>query len=351
MAVTGPGNDDATFTMASLSYRIHNDTQQNMTIHRNSNNASTTLTTSVGLTDNLITVTDETLLYSTLPTLDDPQVAWIGTERILYHGVNASANQLVGVLRGTNGTHAQAHSIGAKVFDGGLDQVVPSSNIYWVNSATTSYETGAATQGFWAYNGNGNVHFADLVDTTFVTVGDGADPVVVGDTLRVTDGFNSQIENSYYIKDLIAQGEVSVITVDAAGTGYSVGDNIDLSVMNAALGSSGAVMEVGGIDVNGGITYVYVSNRGSGYGFAGSSFPITGQGDGNATISVTTGLEGVVLAQGGDIVSVDGIVAENFGVLWTLDRALPGGLHAATTTAATFMQAEQGNVLPISLSP
>jgi hypothetical protein len=48
LAVTGPGNDDATFTMASLSYRIHHDTQQNMTIHRNSNNSSTTLTATLG---------------------------------------------------------------------------------------------------------------------------------------------------------------------------------------------------------------------------------------------------------------------------------------------------------------
>jgi hypothetical protein len=144
------------------------------------------------LTDNLIGVTDEALLFPLLTpaTLDDPQVAWIGTERILYHGVNATANELIGVIRGTNGTHAQAHQIGAKVFAGGLDQVVPSSSIYWVNSATAGYQSGAAGQ--WRYNGNGNVHFSDHANRAMVTSialnSGGTATYVVGDVLTVVGG-------------------------------------------------------------------------------------------------------------------------------------------------------------------
>jgi len=340
---------NATFTLTALSYRIHHDTQQNLTSHRYADGASTALTATLGLTDNLIPVTLVTNLYSTTPTLDDPQIAWIGTERIEYHGVNVGANQLTGVVRGTQGTHAQTHQIASKVFDGGTDQVIPASSIYWVNSATTSYQSGAATGGIWINNGNGNVHFADVVETTFVTT----DSVVVGDTLRVTTAFNSQIQNSYFIKDLIASGEVSIITVDIAGTGYSVGDTISVASLEGALGPSAtpAVLEVGGVYDDGSILYVTIVDRGTGYTPGGAAFTISGAGDGNAQISVTTNLEGVVLALSGDIINEEGRISENYGVTWVLDRALPGGLNAATTVAAAFIQLEEGNALPISLSP
>jgi hypothetical protein len=348
----GTGDDAATFTLTSLSYRIHNDTAQNLSIVRNADSASTTLTATIGLTDNLIPVTSESALYSTTPTRSAPQIAWIGTERIIYHGVNAGSNELTGVIRGTNGTHAQTHQVGAKVFDGGEDQVIPSPNVYWVDSATTSYQAGAATAGTWIYNGNGNVHFADLVDTTMVT--NGGDPIVVGDTLRVTvaTGF-TQTQNSYFIKDLIATGEVSILTVDVPGTGYSVGDVLSVAEIEGALGvpTTPAVLEVGGVFGNGSIAFVYIRDRGTGYGAGGTAYTLTGSGDGNAQISLTTAVEGVVLAQPAPIIFEDGRITELVGLTWVVDRALPGGLNAATTTAAVFIQSEEGNVLPISLSP
>ena len=52
---------NATFTLTSLSYRIHNDTAQNMFIQRNSELASTTLAATIGLTDNLIPVVSESV--------------------------------------------------------------------------------------------------------------------------------------------------------------------------------------------------------------------------------------------------------------------------------------------------
>jgi len=419
------GGADATFTLTSLSYRIHHDTQQNQTAHRNADSASTTLTAMIGLTDNLIGVTDETLLFNTDPTRSAPQIAWIGTERIIYHGANVSSNELTGVIRGTNGTHAQTHQVGAKIFDGGEDQVIPTPNVYWVNSATTSYQTAPANAGTWTYNGNGEVHFSDLVQTEMVTsialnsgggtynVGDtltvvggtfttaatvlvtaevgnvitqvqvidpgeytvfpgvGAattvapaggtlatidysGPVIeVGDTLRVVTAFNPQIENSYFIKGLIGKGEVSIITVDVSGTGYSVGDTLSIAQLEGALGvgTTDAVLEVGGVFGDGSILYVSIIDRGTGYIQGGASWTVTDAGDANAQISVTTNVEGVVLAQGGTILDEFGRISLNFGVVWELDRALPGGLNAATTAAATFIQLEEGNVLPISLSP
>ncbi len=68
---------------------------------------------------------------------------------------------------------------------------------------------------------------------------------------------------------------------------------------------------------------------------------------GNADIDVFYDREGLVLAQTGDIIDPNGVVVEVNALTWFTDRLLPGGLIAATTGAAVFLQAQQGNVLPI----
>lgn len=334
----GGGNNDATFTLTSISFRIHNDTRQNFSITRNADSMSTTLTSTIGLTDTVIPVTDETLLYTTAPTVESPQVAWIGTERIVYHGVNAVANEISGCIRGTAGTSAQTHSIGSKIF-GTETQTVPGQNIFWVNSLTTNYHSG--TLGRWRYTGAPNVFFTDSGDTT-IHSGTG---VLVGDTLRVTTG--TLINKSYLITDLVLDGEVARIDITAPGTGYVVGDTVDLSGLTGAVG---ATAEVGGVDVNGGITYVTITNRGVA-GVSDSSAIGVATGNGDASLDVYYNTEGLVLMLTGDIINPDGVVVEFNAASWEIDRANPGGLAASTTTAALFLNAEAGNVLPISISP
>jgi hypothetical protein len=307
---------------------------------------STTVTVLITSADAVIPVVDVTALYTTPPTRSAPQVAWIGTERIIFHGVNLAANELVGVIRASNGTHAPigGHPIGTKVF-GTEGQTVPTPNVYWVNSATTSYQTGTPTNGIWIYNGHNNIHFSDVVVSTMVTT----DSIVVGDTLRVTASIDASIQNSYFIKDIINPGEVGIVIIDNEGSGYSVGDVIPLTGLTVALGppTTPAVLTVGGVDEDGAITYVYVNDRGTGYTPGGVSINLTGIGDGNASLTLDTLNEGVVLAQGGDIIGTGGVISENFGVSWELDRARPNGLTDATTAAAIFIQAEPGNALSI----
>ena len=327
---------NATFTLTTLSFRYHKDTRRDVTFSRNSDTASTTLVTAVSATDAVIEVADETLLHSVTPTVEDPQIAWIGTERIIYHGVNATANEISGCVRGSNGTHAQAHSAGARIYDGGVDQDIPTPDIYWVDSATAAYDTGLLGQ--WSYNGSGFAHFSDPTDLDMHT----GSSMVVGDTLRITTG--TVINNSYFIKELIIKGEVAYISVTLPGTGYVVGDPIDLSSLTGAVG---ATARVGGVDVNGGIRYVEIISRGTAGVLSSLNIIITGAGNGDAAIDVFHNSEGLVLAQTCDIIDPNGVVAEVTGLTWFTDRLLPGGLVAATTNAAGFLQAEQGNVLPL----
>ena len=359
----------------------------------------------------MIPVTLATNLYSISPTVDDPQIAWIGTERIIYHGVNVGANQLTGVIRGTQGTHAQTHQVDAKIFDGGEDQVIPTPNIYWVDTAPADigYDSGSA--GIWRYNGNGNVHFSDSTDlaiatsivlnaagtgyavgetltvtggtfttaatlsvtaetggiidsvtvldpgvyTVFPGVGaattgstnndatvDYSGPVIAaGDTLRITTG--TTINKSYFIKEHIYTGEINSININVPGTGWSVGDSINL----LSTGVVGATAEVGGIDENGGIDYIYITNRGT----AGASGAVNISLAGGADIDVSYDKEGLVLALAGDIINDNGVVVEVNSMSWAADRLLSGGLNDSTTAAAAFIQLEEGNALPISLSP
>ena len=339
------------FTQPSYSFRLHNDTRRNFFITRNEESMSTTLTSGIALTDGIIPVTDETLLYTTPPTVDAPQVAWIGTERIIYHGINATANEIIGCVRGTAGTRPQTHTSGAKVY-GTEDQSVPSSPyIYWVDTATPGYEAGTPSDGLWSYHGDGDVYFTDTVVAMH-----SVNSIAVDDTLRVTNW--EPVNKSYYIRELIDPGEVSHVTVDIVGSGYSVGDIIPISELELSLGPSAtpAVMTVGKVDDNGGIFYVSISDRGTGYtGGSGSvSYTVTGAGNNDAEITVSALDEGVVLGMGSPPINEEGLITYAFNLAWELDRALPGGLTTATTAAAVFLNggsattlAGSGNALPL----
>lgn len=434
----GGGNNDATFTLATHSFRLHNDTLNNLLFTRNATSASTTLRANVGTSDNVIPVAQGENLYTTAPSRTEPQIAWIGTERIVYHGTTATKEatftidtdgagvvsavtlvnggtgytdgtgftftvttatgiagnddaviaydvsggivtnptvsvpgtgytlsqtgvavsaadtndpdvavwELTGVIRGTGGTHPQLHFSSDKVYGTEGQDIPVSPYTYWVNTATAGYGSGTF-DGEWRYHGNNLIHFV-LENTAPSTAIHTDNSIVVGDTLRCTSG--SYIQNSYFIKDLILVGEVSRINIDDPGTGYSKGDVISTGALDSALTpTSSASLVVQEVDSTGAILVVGILDRGTGYTSGNLNFSVLG-GDGNASITVWTDREGLALAQGGDIVSAFGITVSRNNVSWATDRALPGGLLAATTTAATFIQAEAGNALPVPAS-
>jgi hypothetical protein len=155
------------------------------------------------------------------------------------------------------------------------------------------------------------------------------------------------------VKDLIAIGEVSKLDITDAGTGYSKGDVISTGTLDSGAGlgppTTPASLVIEEVDSNGAILVVSILDRGTGYSSGSLNFVVNG-GNGDATITVYTDREGLALAQGGPIISQFGIVVTRNNVSWAADRALPGGLLAATTSAAAFIQAEAGNALPVPAS-
>ena len=351
-ATTGGGSNDATVDVTEFpySFRLHNDTNHGISYLRNEDAESTLLSSTVGPTVTNIPVDDETLLYTTAPSISAPQIAWIGTERIVYHGVATVGGQdyLQGVIRGTAGTHPPIdpvtglfinHPAGTKVYATEGQDVPVDPYIYWTNTATAGYATNTL-DGTWRYHGNGIVHFTDTTATTIHSAPPSAAPAMaIGDTLRCTSG--NAIQNSYFIKEFINTGEVSRLDVIDPGAGYSVGDIIDVTSLNSGGGlgppTTTASFIVGGVDVNGGVTYVTILDRGTGYTSGFYNFNLTGIGDGLASITVYTNTEGLVLAQPADIINPSGVVVERNNVTWFADRANPGGLTVATTAAAVFL--------------
>lgn len=148
---------------------------------------------------------------------------------------------------------------------------------------------------------------------------------------------------------MINPGEVSHININVVGSGYSVGDSIPTSALDVALpgATTDAIITVGAIDNNGGILWLEIANRGEGYDPGAALITISGAGNNDAQITISTLNEGVVLAQGCPIINIQGFVTESYGLAWSLDRLLPGGLTDATSAAAAFLQAEPGNALSL----
>jgi hypothetical protein len=395
----------ATMNMAngSTSFRIHYDTVHNSHYIRNADSASTTTIAAIGLTDDIIAVTDVTLLYesATAPTLTTPLIAWIGNERIEAYGADEVNNLLLGVRRGTLGTTLSAHDSGVKMFAGGASQEIALPEVYWVDTTSASIYSG--TDGIWQDNFDGTIIFSDGTDNLFTA------NMANGDTLNVTSGGAIARE---YSTTIIPVGELSIITITDGAAGYSVGDAApiptqipDPVITNGGInylvgdtinfggdGSSGAAT-VGTINGLGGITSLTFSNRGSGYTFttvdsittasgsgsefefyhplaevaavdgsgaitaisiisrgSGSAetgtvnFDLTGSGDGTATATGIFDTEALELPSA-PIYNTAGRITGANTLTWSVDQQNAGGLNASTTAQAVFINAEAGNAL------
>jgi hypothetical protein len=317
--------DDPETPTVSYSFRIHYDTQKEVTYMRNAASSMTTLTNAIGQNDHTIEVDDASVLAPA--SYENPQVAWICMERIVYHGKNDALNLLIGVQRGTRGTPKVDHDAGCKVF--GFDTHEINKNAaeqYWVSPAATNVYNG--TNGQWRDNADGTSIFSDTANNVFAA---NSDP---GDALRMLTG---ALMGGKHIVDQIAVGSLSIVTITVPGTGYAVGDAITVPGNGTAI--------VGAIGNDGAVTAVTITNVGSGYG-AGPETMTSAAGDGTFEATVVTNREALVLAHPAPRWSVTGRVVEVDGIEWRIDTANPGGLLASTTTAATFILAEEGDALP-----
>jgi len=131
--------------ISTFEYRIFKDMRDNYSYLRLDSTATTTLAANLDIDSNTIVVTDSSVLYEPNPIAGIPGVVFIDGERITYYQKFDSNNTLSQIRRGTLGTGAVAHTVGATVTDGSISQRIPYSNNYsWTPNADTVLETTAA---------------------------------------------------------------------------------------------------------------------------------------------------------------------------------------------------------------
>lgn len=324
--------DDPETPTVSYSFRIHYDTQKGVTYMRNAAVSMTTLAADIGPDDHTIAVDDVSMLEDA--SYENPQVAWICMERIVYHGKDNTQNLLLGVQRGTRGTSRVAHLEDCKIFGfDGHEISKAAAEQYWISPSATDVYNGVAGQ--WRDNADGTAIFSDTAASAFAA---NSDP---GDGLRILSG---TIAGSFHIVDQIAVGSLSTVTITTPGEGYAVGDAITIT------GAGTGTAIVGAIGPNGSVAAVTITDPGTGYG-AGPETMTSAAGDSTFEATVVTNREALVIAHTAPKWSGSGRVVEVDGVEWRIDTANPGGLLASTTAAATFMLAEQGDALPCCPGP
>ena len=344
LTVTGGTGSGAQFTLGYVSWTLHEDTQQGVNYYRNADSASTTLASNIDIDNYIIPVDDVTVLYTSAPSWDDPAYVWIGTELVQYTEVDTTANLLKGCQRSYRGTHKQSHNSGVKIFSAEDDQLITTPEVMWTDALTTADYSGTAGQ--WRFIGIGSdglssIHFSDTSDNSFNA------NVTVGESLVVTD---SEIGYQYLIKDIIDTGELGIVTITAPGTGYQVGETIDID--SVATAGTGVAAEVGAVDVDGGILYVRITNRGSGYTDVGAvavtNSEITTTNGSGATMNAFFDTEGLVCALPDRIINTSGIIGEKDSLTWQVDSlrySVADPAAGNTNAVSVFLRAEPGNAL------
>jgi hypothetical protein len=109
----------------ALSYRVYHDMRGNRTIARITDKSTTKLTQQLLSTDDVIYVDNASNLSE--PNLPNGQfgLITIGGERITYRTRDTINNTLSGLRRGTAGSGAATHAVGALVYDIGKVNILP----------------------------------------------------------------------------------------------------------------------------------------------------------------------------------------------------------------------------------
>jgi hypothetical protein len=101
----------------AMAFRIFQDMRGVQATYRITNATTTTLTQTLSADANIAHVADVNLLGQ--PNLDIGVfgVCTVNGERIMYRDINTANNTLIGLMRGTAGTAAAEHAVGAAVYD------------------------------------------------------------------------------------------------------------------------------------------------------------------------------------------------------------------------------------------
>jgi hypothetical protein len=214
----------------AMAFRLFQDMRGVQTTFRITASTTTTVTQTVSATADTIYVTDAAALSEPNLSAGIFGVATINGERILYRERNLAANSISGLQRGTAGTAAATHAVGAEVYDMGIGNRQPQEDQNYIVSDTSTGD--GSTTIFYAPT----IEF-DLGDSSFeidsieVYVGGNrarngyyAGQFVIGQTYTIASIGNT---NWYAIglpSDVFPAPGV-VFTATGAGTGTGVAGN------------------------------------------------------------------------------------------------------------------------------
>ena len=186
-------------TPAAMEFRIFQDMRGAQATYRMTPNTTTTLTQELSATADVIHVANA----RALPIPDFEANLWgvitIDGERIMYREIDFTANTVSSLLRGTAGTAADSHLVGANVYDMGRGNLLPVEDQNYIVSNTT------------LANGTQTVFVAtDITGDSAVL--DQAVEVYVGGT-RVTTGYTITSYTPVTITFTAAPADGSDVTI------------------------------------------------------------------------------------------------------------------------------------------
>ena len=132
----------------SMSFRIFQDMRGVQATYRMTPSTTTTVTEEVSATDDIIHVANAGALSIPEFAANIWGVVSINGERIMYREIDVEANTISSLLRGTAGTGAAAHGVGAYVYDMGRGNLLPQqfqnyieTNSFLGNGTTNTFTT------------------------------------------------------------------------------------------------------------------------------------------------------------------------------------------------------------------
>jgi hypothetical protein len=186
------------------------------------------------------------------------------------------------------------------------------------NNFDGSLSPGETTETLMYCSGNA---LEDSVTTLNVTSGGSG---YTAGTLSATGGSGSGFSGTYSISSAIDS-----ITISNNGTGYAIGDSLTFVCPGGCTGT-GAVASVGGVDSNGNITSIALSNSGSGYISQQTMYVLVSSSNGTgaqlSSVLETTGsiYEASVTSGGNGYTSAPTIVPSSSGTSASISAGLGG---------------------------
>jgi hypothetical protein len=187
----------------SMAFRVFQDMRGIQSVYRITPNTSTTLAASLLAVDDIIYVEDASKLSPPDLTQGIFGLITINGERIAYRNINTNANTVSGLRRGTAGTGAADHLLGADVYDIGRGNLLPAE-----------YQNYTQQQSFL---GDGStVEFTtDDIDVSMIDSTENAEAVIVyvGGILQ-TSGYTVSADNPVAVTFDTAPGDGYQVTIE-----------------------------------------------------------------------------------------------------------------------------------------